>query len=205
MARPVERARPEGIDNAEEGRNGKTSEDSGRIPEGLRRGKNGDATERNAEKGRNGGKTPENSGRMPEGLRRVMVSYAAEDQDPGMAPKLMTPKLESVKAGDIGNAMAEMSDSFWRACTNDKRKELHNKAKLSVAPFPFCTREWTGVHFITKQNPYWEQGRTFIMQRDEYSILRKGLVRVRLTVQWCLGIGTKAEHSLCGETCSPFD
>ncbi|KAK8115817.1 hypothetical protein PG984_012319 [Apiospora sp. TS-2023a] len=112
-----------------------------KTPEGYQKdsgGKNGDTTERNAEKGWNGGKTPEDSGRTPEGLRRVMVFYAAEDQDPGMIPK-----LESVNAGDIGNATAEMSDGFWRACINAEWQELHNQPKLSGAPFwPFFNSYW---------------------------------------------------------------
>ncbi|ORY59250.1 uncharacterized protein BCR38DRAFT_445994 [Pseudomassariella vexata] len=43
----------------------------------------------------------------------------------------MIPKLETVKAGDIGRrraAMAEMFDGFWRACINatDNEKDTHN-------------------------------------------------------------------------------
>lgn len=53
----------------------------------------------------------------------------------------MIPKLETVKAGDIGrrrSAMAEMFDGFWRACINatDNEKDTHNlKMMGSKSPF----------------------------------------------------------------------
>ncbi|KAK8019168.1 hypothetical protein PG990_004306 [Apiospora arundinis] len=53
----------------------------------------------------------------------------------------MIPKLESVKAGDIGrrrNAMAEMFDGFWRACinaTDNEKDEANLKMMGNRAPF----------------------------------------------------------------------
>ncbi|KAI0128672.1 hypothetical protein BJ170DRAFT_340797 [Xylariales sp. AK1849] len=53
----------------------------------------------------------------------------------------MIPKLETVKAGDIGRrraAMAEMFDGFWRACINatDNEKDTHNLKMMGVkSPF----------------------------------------------------------------------
>ncbi|KAK8041791.1 Sterol 3-beta-glucosyltransferase [Apiospora rasikravindrae] len=53
----------------------------------------------------------------------------------------MIPKLESVKAGDIGrrrNAMAEMFDGFWRACinaTDNEKDEANLKMMGHRAPF----------------------------------------------------------------------
>ncbi|KAK8048284.1 hypothetical protein PG994_010014 [Apiospora phragmitis] len=53
----------------------------------------------------------------------------------------MIPKLESVKAGDIGrrrNAMAEMFDGFWRACinaTDNEKDEANLKMMGNRSPF----------------------------------------------------------------------
>ncbi|KAK7987460.1 hypothetical protein PG989_007775 [Apiospora arundinis] len=53
----------------------------------------------------------------------------------------MIPKLESVKAGDIGrrrNAMAEMFDGFWRACinaTDNEKDEANLKMMGNRTPF----------------------------------------------------------------------
>ncbi|RYO97418.1 hypothetical protein DL763_002767 [Monosporascus cannonballus] len=53
----------------------------------------------------------------------------------------MIPKLESVKAGDIGKrraAMAEMFEGFWRACTNatDSERDTRNLKMMGEKP-PF--------------------------------------------------------------------